>query len=678
MCQADAAAISTRARVLRGLHALPSGALWLLLAAAAGLGCGTSEPAWEAGGEVAGWSHVGGDPGSSHYSPLTQIDRRNVDRLELAWSYRTGDYPGARPELGKTAFQATPVLDGDTLYFCSPANRIFALDAETGAERWVFDAEPVVETSWSRTCRGVALWRGVDAGAPDAACARRVFMGTMDARLVAVDAETGRPCPDFGAEDGRGVDLRAGLGEIEPGEYYVTSPPSVVGDVVAVGALVADNRRVDGPGGVVRGFDVRTGELRWAFDPVAPGTPPPAADGGDPPLYHRGTANVWSIASVDPERGWIFLPFGSPSPDYFGGHRGPEEHYANSVVALDGRSGRPVWHFQVVHHDLWDYDVASPPTLFDHVLDGRPTAAVAQATKMGHVFLLDRETGRPLHPVEERPVARSRVPGERTAPTQPFPTFPAPLHPARIDPDDAFGFTPFDRGACREKLAALRNEGIFTPPDPEGSIEYPSTAGGANWGGVAIDPERRLLVLNQTHLAQAVTMFARDELGDLPPEELGRRYLQHRGTPWVFDNQVLVSPLGIPCVPPPWGTLIAVDLVTGEKRWEVPFGTVRDMTPLPLPFEFGLPSMGGPIATAGGVVFIGASLDRYLRAYDVETGAELWKARLPAGGQATPMTYRLGPDRRQYVVIAAGGHSTLRTKLGDWVLAYALPERSPP
>jgi quinoprotein glucose dehydrogenase len=622
---------------------------------------------------VAGWSHIGGDAGASHHSPLTQIDPANVHRLELAWSYRTGDFPGERPELGKTAFQATPVLDGETLYFCSPANRIFALDAETGRERWVHDARPVVRTEWTRTCRGVALWRGPHAGASEDTCARRVFMGTMDARLVAVDAATGRPCADFGA--GGEVDLLAGLGAVEPGEYYVTSAPTVVGDVVAVGALVADNRRVNGPGGVVRGFDARSGALRWAFDPVAPGTPPPSPGPDGSPRYHRGTANVWTNASADLERGWLFLPFGSPSPDYFGGHRGAEEHYANSLVALDGRTGRPVWHFQAVHHDLWDYDLASPAALLGHDLNGRRAEALLLPTKMGHLFLLDRERGVPLHPVEERPVPASDVPGERSAATQPFPTFPAPIHPARLEPDDVFGFTPWDRGACREKLAGLRNEGIFTPPGTRGSVEYPSTAGGSNWGGVAIDPERRLVVLNQNRIAQFVTLFPRREDGEPPPGVDPRRLFQHRGTPYVVDNDVLVSPFGVPCSPPPWGTLLAVDLVTGEKRWEVPFGSIRDLAPVPIPWELGMPSMGGPITTASGLVFIGAAMDRTLRAVAVETGETLWKTRLPAGGQATPMTYRLRPDGRQFVVIAAGGHATLGTKLGDWVLAFALPER---
>jgi quinoprotein glucose dehydrogenase len=618
---------------------------------------------------VAGWPSYGGDPGGTRHSPLRQITRENVASLERVWTYRTGDWPGARPGLEKTTFQATPVLDDGTLYFCSPLNRIFALDAETGAERWVFDARPDVRGTWAPTCRGVALWR--DPAAPaGAACARRVFMGTMDARLVAVDAASGVECADFGRNGA--VDLRAGLGDVAQGEYYVTSPPTVLADLVAVGALVGDNRRVDGPGGVVRAFDARSGALRWAFDPVPPGTPalPPASDGT--PRFHRGTPNAWSIFSADPARNLLFVPFGVPSPDFFGGHRRGFDHYGSSVVALDGASGRVVWRFQTVHHDLWDYDVASQPTLIELERDGARIPALVQPTKLGHVFVLQRETGEPLFPVEERPVPAGDVPGEVYAPTQPFPAFPRPLHPHRLRPEDAFGFTPWDRGRCRRQLEALRNDGLFTPPSLQGSLTYPGTPGGANWGGAAWDPERRLLVLNQSRIAMSHRLVPREQAG----AGEGSHYMglsPQAGTPYAVAQDVPVSPLGVPCSPPPWGTLLAVDFASREVRWEIPFGTTRDMTPLPFGFGFGLPSMGGPIVTASGLVFIGAALDDYLRAYDVETGEELWRERLPAGGQATPMTYKLRPDGRQFLVLAAGGHGTLRTRQGDWVIAWALP-----
>ena len=624
-----------------------------------------------------GWPTYGGDPGGARYSVLSQITPANVERLEVAWTYHTGDIPGAHPEVTKTAFQATPILDGDTLYFCSPLSRAFALDAETGRERWVFDAAPRIEGDMTKTCRGVALWRGErsDPGIETPVCGARVFMGTIDARLVALDAETGAACADFG-EGGR-VDLRVGLGDVVPGEMYMTSPPTVIGDVVVTGAMIRDNFRMNAPGGVIRAFDVRTGALRWAFDPVPPGTPSLASEGGVRRFW-RGTPNAWSIFSVDLERGLVFVPFGNPSPDFFGGHREGFDYYGSSVVALDGATGEARWRFQTVHHDLWDYDLASQPTLLEIEKNGLMIPALAQPTKMGHLFLLDRETGHPIYPVEERAVPQTDVPGETSAPTQPFPTFPRPLHPPRLRPEDAFGFTPYDRGACRDRIASLRNEGIFTPPSLGGSIQYPGVAGGSNWGGAAYDPGRRLLVLNQNFVAQVHTLIARE--GGAEPRRAARHMgvSPQTGTPFLISQEVLVSPFGVPCVPTPWGSLMAISLETGEKVWEIPFGSTRDMVPFfPIGLNFGLPSMGGPIVTASGLVFIGASMDRYLRAFDVVSGELLWRGRLPAGGQATPMTYRSPRSGRQFVVIAAGGHGTLGTKSGDSVVAYSLPESLP-
>jgi len=604
-----------------------------------------------------------------------------VGFLERAWTYRTGDGPEGAPY--GIAFQATPVLDDGVLYGCTPRSRAFAVDAETGAERWRFDARPDLTGAYIPTCRGVALWRDAEPAA--GRCARRVFLGTMDARLVALDAATGLPCADFG-RDGA-VDLREGLGEVQPGETYPTSPPAVVGDVVALGLLVRDASGVDAPGGGVRGFDARSGALRWAFDPSPPDAPPLApARAPEAPAqraegersssggarYRRGTPNAWAPLSADAARGLLFVPTGNPTPDYYGGARDGIDYYGSAVVALDAATGAVRWHFQTVHHDLWDYDVASQPTLLDVEVAGEPVPALLQPTKMGHLFLLHRETGAPLHPVEERPVPASDIPGERTAPTQPFPTFPPPLV-RRVTPDEAFGLTPWDRAICREQLAALRDEGMFTPPSLRGTLLHPGTAGGVNWGGVAWDPGRRLAVVNLNRIAQSITLVPRDLPDDGGPSRRERIVFPQQGTPYRAILAVVLSPLGIPCVPPPWGTLAAVDLATGAVRWEVPFGTTRDMTPLPVGIPLGLPSMGGPLATASGLVFIGAAMDDYLRAVDTETGEELWRARLPAGGQATPMTYRLGPGRRQFVVIAAGGHGTLGTRQGDWLVAYALP-----
>jgi len=612
------------------------------------------------------WPTTGGPPGGARYTPLAEIHPKNVHRLEVAWTFRTGDWPGARPEAGKTAFQATPILDGDSLYLCSPLGRAFALDARSGEPRWVYDARPEPAHQWTRTCRGVALWRGDDGVGP---CSVRIFLGTGDNRLHAIDARTGRACADFG--EAGVVDLDDGLGEMQPGEAWMTSPPVVAGDVVVTGGLVADNRRVDPPGGVIRAFDARSGELRWWFDPAPPGTPPlpPAPDGS--PRFHRGTPNAWSILSVDPERNLVFVPFGAPSPDYYGGHRKGFDHYGSSVVALDGATGEPVWRFQTVHHDLWDYDVASQPVLIDMPMGDALVPAVAQATKTGHLFLLHRETGEPLYPVEERPVPRSDVPGERSAPTQPFPTFPEPVHPERLDVE-RLGVTPLDGLLCRRKLARLRYEGMFTPPSLEGSVQFPGTAGGVNWGSVAWDPGRKLLVMNTNRLAQVQTLIPAADHPEYLEDRPDGVSLQ-RGTPYYVKHEIFSSPLGIPCTPLPWGTLLALDLETGRKRWEIPFGTTRDLLPVGFGLEVGLPSMGGPLLTASGLVFIGASLDDYFRAYEAETGRELWRQRLPAGAQATPMSYRVEPGGRQYVVVAAGGHATLGTTLGDSVIAFALP-----
>lgn len=642
-----------------------------LLAGLLGAGSAGQSTAQELG---TGWPTYGGDAGGQRYSTLRQITPANVDQLEVAWTYHTGETPDARPEAGKLAFQATPILDGDTLYFCSPLSRAFAVDAETGEERWVFDAKPRIEGDMTKTCRGVALWRAEasNSGSPEPACRSRIFMGTIDAALVALDAGTGRACADFGRA-GR-VDLRVGLGDVAPGEMYMTSPPTVVGDVVVTGAMVRDNVRSDAPGGVIRAFDVRSGALRWAFDPVPPGTPPLESADAET-RYHRGTPNAWSILSVDIERGLVFVPFGNASPDFFGGQRKGFDYYASSVVALEASSGRPVWRYQTVHHDLWDYDVASQPSLLEVVKDGRSIPAVAQPTKMGHVFLLDRESGLPIYPVEERAVPQTDVPGETSSPTQPFPTFPAPLHPHHLEAEQAFGFTPYDRGACRAKIESLRNEGIFTPPSLGGSIQYPGVAGGANWGSLAHDPERGLLVLNHNSVAQIQTLIPRDGTAEARRAQRHMGTSPQAGTPYLINQEVLVSPFGVPCVPTPWGSLMAVSLETGEKVWEIPFGTTRDMLPFfPIGLDFGLPSMGGPIVTASGLVFIGASMDRYLRAFDVETGELLWRGRLPAGGQATPMTYRTKRSGRQFVVIAAGGHGTLGTEPGDSVVAYSLPK----
>jgi quinoprotein glucose dehydrogenase len=635
------------------------------LAAALLLACG--EARHPHGGAPAGWPAWGGDAGGTRFSPLDEITRANVGDLEIAWRFRTGDFDPSGTL--KTSFQATPVLHGGALFLCTPFNRVFALDAESGAQRWAFDPGLERERMKHLTCRGVALHE--DAAAPaGAACRTRVLTGTIDLRLFALDAATGRPCAGFG--EGGAVDLARGLGDVANAEVKVYSAPTVIRDVVAVGTMVSDNKRADAPGGVVRGYDVRTGALVWAFDPAPPGTAP-LPPGSDGPRFHRGTPNAWGVFSADPERDLLFVPTGNPSNDFYRGGRGPIDHYGSSVVALRGATGEVVWRFQTVHHDLWDYDVGAQPSLIEVPVDGRRVAAVAQPTKMGHLFVLDRETGAPLFPVEERPVPRSDVPGEDTAPTQPFPTRPPPLHPAYVGPDDVFGLTPIDRADCRERLAALRNEGVFTPPSLRGSLQFPGVAGGINWGSAAWDPGRGLLVLNHTQAAMVQRLVPRAEVAGTaanPPYEI---LFPQDGAPYGLLQSVFVSSWGIPCTKPPWSELIALDLARGEVAWRVPFGTTRGLAPWPFWLEWGVPSMGGPLLTASGLVFIGAAMDGLFRAYDAETGEELWSDGLPAGGQANPMTYRVREDGRQYVVIAAGGHGTLGTTPGDWVIAYALP-----
>ncbi|NQX87554.1 MAG: pyrroloquinoline quinone-dependent dehydrogenase [Halioglobus sp.] len=621
----------------------------------------------------------GGDPAGTRFSPLQEITPANVDMLSVAWQYHTGDSSVLQPDMPASSFLATPVLHDNTLYFCSGFSRAFAVDAETGRERWVFDSHPDTAGVETAKCRGVALWH--DKRAQDKApCRTRVFMGTMDGRLVAIDADSGAACADFG--EGGAVDLKSGLGLVLPGEMAMTSPPVVINDVIVQGAMVKDNSRLNSPGGVIRAWDARTGRLRWAFDPVAPGSPSPRLLGAPVgQLYHSGTANSWGVAAADPARNLVFVPFGSPGLDFVGGHRqqgGVDvDYYANAVVALDAATGQVEWSFQTVHHDLWDYDIAAQPVLIDLEQDGDVLPALVQATKMGHLFILHRETGVPLYPVEERPVPQTRVPGEYTSPTQPFPTFPQPLHPQRIDAADAWGLTPYDLDACRAKIEAAENDGIFTPPALHKHVLiYPGVAGGQNWGGLAYDPVNNLLVMPQNYVVTHNKLLPREPVDvaegnqlEIPSRHLG-------AAPYVVQHEVLLSPFGIPCIAPPWGSLLAVSLATGKKVWEVPLGTPRDMLPalawFPLFPTMGLPSAGGALVTASQLAFLGASLDNYIRAFSTADGRELWRHRLPAGGQAVPMTYTGEKSGRQFVVIAAGGHAYMRTTLGDTLVAFSL------
>jgi quinoprotein glucose dehydrogenase len=609
-----------------------------------------------------GWSHYGGDEGGARYSKLTQINTGNVGALQVAWTYHTDDL---RPEqmpspLNLPAFEATPILAGDTLYLCSPRNKIIALDAETGVERWHRTVDPDTRNTYLVTCRGVTYYE--DAAAPAAEnCRTRIFSGTMDGRLLALDAATGKPCEQFGA---RGeIDLKKNVGgEVRQGEYVVTSAPVIAADTVITGALVVDNARRDVASGVVRAFDARTGALRWAWDPVPPGWPK-NADG-----YTAGSPNAWAPFSVDSQRKLVFIPTGNPANDLYSAERRELDYYGSSVVALAADTGKVVWHFQTVHHDVWDYDVGSQPVLFDFPGPDGPIPALAQATKQGFIFVLNRETGAPLLPIEERAVPQGGVAPAALAPTQPYPTVTEPLVAERLTEDDMWGFTWFDRQDCVRKFRAAQHAGRFTPPGTEPIIQYPGNNGGSSWGSVSWDPQRKLLIANASRVPAVVQLLPRAAADEQ------RVHDRMEGEPYGAVRAPLLSFLGAPCNRPPWGVLAAYDMTTGKRAWEIPLGSTRDVAPWPLWFDLGVPNQGGSLTTAGGLTFIGASTDGYLRAFKTDTGELLWKGRLPAGGQATPMTYRLRPDGKQFVVIAAGGHKYLRTKMGDSVVAYTLPD----
>ncbi len=612
------------------------------------------------------WPAYGGDAGGTRYSAAAQITRENVHRLAPAWTYHTGDMARHAEAMKRSATEVTPILADGKLVFCTPFDRVIALDPASGRELWSFDPglSDRLRPAEGFVCRGVALWHDAHAQ-PGAPCAARVFLGTIDARLIALDLATGKRCDGFGR--GGEVALPPDIPTAYPGELEIDSAPVPVNDIVVIGSAVDDMTRARAPSGTVWGIDARSGERRWSFDPVPRRAADPAASSWSGASYAQAAGgSVWAPISADPARGLVFLPTASPTAAFYGGERPGDDLYTSSVVAVHAATGAVAWHFQTTHHDIWDYDVAAQPSLVTVHRGGRAIDAVVVATKTGFVFVLDRDTGAPLFPVAERPFPASDVPGEQTSPTQPVPLAPPSLVPQRLAPDDAWGLVYFDKLACRRRLAALDTRGLYTPPSLKGTVVFPFTGGGANWGGGAVDPGRGLFVINTMRVAHTIRLIPRPEEAATRAAEPGVEIGRAIGTPYAAERELLLSPLGIPCNAPPWSTLSAVDLDAGTIRWQVPLGARA------LGLIRGLPSLGGPIVTAGGLVFIAAAQDQYLRAFDIDTGAELWRAELPAGGQATPMTYMAGG--RQFVVIAAGGNARMKTALGDAIVAYALPE----
>ncbi|WP_438390320.1 glucose/quinate/shikimate family membrane-bound PQQ-dependent dehydrogenase [Caballeronia sp. DA-9] len=641
--------------------------------------------------DAADWPAYGRTQEGTRYSPLPQITPENAKDLQVAWTFRTGDMKGPNDPTEITD-EVTPIKIGDLLYLCSPHQKLFALDAKTGALKWKFDPELKSDPSFQHvTCRGVSyvdLSASAAATAPaaaaapasntavaTAACTRRIYLPVNDGHLYALDALTGQRCEGFGNHGD--LDLQHAQPVTTPGMYEPTSPSIITSRVIIVAGSVEDNFSSREPSGVIRGFDVRTGELLWAFDP---GAKDPNHIPGPGEHYMWTSPNSWAPAAYDAKLDMVYLPMGVTTPDIWGGHRTPDqERYASGLLALHASTGKLAWFYQSVHHDLWDMDQPSQPTVADITgKDGKTVPVVYAPAKTGNLFVLDRRTGVPVVPAPETPVPQGAAPGDHVEPTQPFSQL--TYRPSKNLTDaDMWGATMYDQLVCRVMFHKLRYEGTFTPPSVQGTLVFPGNLGMFEWGGIAVDTDRQIAVANPIALPFVSRLIPRGPGNPMEPVPGAKgsgteQGIQPQyGVPFGVTINAFLSPLGLPCKQPAWGYISAIDLKTNEIVWKKRIGTVRDSSPIPLPFKMGMPMLGGPIVTAGGVAFIGATADNYIRAFDVNDGKQLWQARLPAGGQATPMSYSI--NGRQYVVIAAGGHGSFGTKLGDYVIAYALPQQ---
>jgi quinoprotein glucose dehydrogenase len=632
------------------------------------------------------WQSYGRTAFGDRYSPLAQITPDNAHKLVPAWTFRTGDIPGPG-DPGETTAENTPLKVNNMLYVCTPHSQVIALDPDSGKELWRYD--PKISTQkaanfkgWAHmTCRGVAYHDDAAYAASPAApaqsptatatassCPRRLFLPTADTRLIALNADTGKVCEDFG--DKGQIDLGANIGTFAPGGYYSTSPPAVTRDLVVIGGHVTDNVSNDEPSGVIRAFDVHTGRLVWNWDSGNPDDTTPIAPGK---TYTRNSPNMWSMFSVDEKLGMLYLPMGNQTPDQWGGNRTPEsEKFSAGLTALDIATGHVRWTFQFTHHDLWDMDVGGQPTLIDMKTAEGVKPAVMASTKQGSIYVLDRSTGQPIVPINEVPVPQGAVAGDHTSPTQPKSDL--NFMPPPLKERDMWGVTPFDQALCRIDFKSLRYDGAFTPPSLQGSIVYPGNFGVFDWGGISVDPVRQIAFVNPDYMAFRSKLVPAAEVEGGPGRKSETEGVQpNKGTPYGVILEALLSPLGLPCQAPAWGYVAAVDLTTHQTLWKHKNGTVRDSSPVPLPLTMGVPSLGGTFTTASGVGFMSGSLDQFLRAYDLRNGKQLWEGRLPAGAQTTPMTYT-GKDGKQYVLVVAGGHGSLGTKQGDYVMAFKLPD----